>query len=89
MDANDAQYVVCRNGVFVLPEAIVRSLQAYVTHGFVYLRQDEDTLTISSTRVTDGHRRLLTGRFRAPMFRHATRLGIVDLNDSVQVMAVR
>ncbi len=88
MDANEPLYVVCRNGTFILPESIYRALEALVTNGFVYLRQDEDSLTISTTRVVDGHRRPLNARVRVQMFRNATRLGIVDLRDSVRVMAI-
>ncbi|HEY0141386.1 MAG TPA: hypothetical protein VGF48_10855 [Thermoanaerobaculia bacterium] len=88
MSGNEPFYVVCHNGVFILPERIFRALSTFVSNGCVYLRQDVDTLTISATRLTDGHRRQLSARFRAPMFRNARKLAIVDLNDSVQVMAV-
>lgn len=88
MSGNEAFYVVCRNGVFILPERFFHSLAAHVSNGFVYLRQDNDTLTISSTRLTDGRRRQLNARFRASMFRNAKRLAIVDLKDSLQLMAV-
>lgn len=88
MSANETFYVVCHNGVFILPERIFRALSALVTNGFVYLRQDEDTMTISTSRITDGRRRLLTARFRAPMFRNAKQLAIVDLKESVRIMAV-
>ncbi len=88
MDANETLYVVCRNGVFVLPEAVFAALSSFVTNGFVYLREDEDVLTISTTRLTDGRRRVLQPRFRAPMFREATKLAIVDLKESIRVMAV-
>lgn len=88
MDANEPLYVVCRNGTFILPERIYRALEALGTNGFVYLRQDDDTLTISTTRLTGGHRRPLNARIRVQMFRHATRLGIVNLRDSIRVMAI-
>jgi hypothetical protein len=88
MERNEPLYVVCHNGVFVLPDEVVKSLSSLVTNGFVYLRQDEDVLTISTTRVTDGRRRVLQNRYRAPMFRDATKLAIVDLKESIRVMAV-
>jgi hypothetical protein len=88
MDAKEELYVVCKNGVFILPDDVYRALANLVTNGFVYLRQDEDTLTISTTRITDGRRRVLNSRFRAPMFRAATRLAIVDLKESIRVMPV-
>jgi hypothetical protein len=85
---NESQYVVCRNGVFLLPDAVVKSLQPYVRNGFVYVRQDDDALTISTSRITDGHRRVLQPRYRVPMFRDARKLAIVDLKDSIRVMQV-
>ena len=88
MDANDPLYILCRHGVFILPERVCHALQALITNGFVYLRQDDEVLTISTTRIEGGHRRVLSGRFRAPMFRDAKKLAIVNYNDSLRVMAV-
>ena len=88
MDANQGLYIVCQNGVFILPDRVYEALSSMVTNGFVYLRQDDDSLTISTTRITDGRRRVLNTRFRVPMFREATRLAIVDLNDSIRLMGV-
>lgn len=88
MDANEPLYVVCQNGVFLLPERILRSLSAQTVNGFVYFRQDEDVLTIATGRITDGRRRMLHQRMRAPMFREATRLAVLDLRDSIRVMGV-
>jgi hypothetical protein len=88
MDANEAHTILCRNGVFVLPERACNALEAQAANGFVYLRQDEDVLTISPTRLEGGHRRVLSGRFRAPMFREAKKLAIVDYNQSLRVMAI-
>jgi hypothetical protein len=88
MDANEPLFIVCHKGAFVLPESIYKSLASFVTNGFVYLRQDPDALTISTARITDGHRRVLQSRFRAPMFRDATRLAIVNLKGSIRVIAV-
>ena len=89
MDANEPLYMPCRNGTFILPESIYRALEALVTNGFVYLRQDDETLTISTTRVVGGHRRPLNARIRVPMFRTASRLGVIDLHDGIRVMAVQ
>lgn len=83
----EPQYVICRNGVFVLPDRVVRSLSAHC-RGSVYLREDEDVLTISASQVLDGHRRPLTARFRVLMFREATRLAIVDVHDSLRIMGI-
>jgi alpha-amylase/alpha-mannosidase (GH57 family) len=81
-------YVVCNRGVFTLPEEIFRSLSALATNGFVYLREDRDVLTISTTKIADGRRRVLNTYYRAPMFRDATQLAIVDYRESIRVMAV-
>ena len=88
MPPDEPQYVVCHNGIFILPDEVVSSLSSLVVNGFVYLREDQDVLTISTVRVTDGRRRVLQHRFRAPMFRDATKLAIVDLKESIRVMAV-
>jgi hypothetical protein len=88
MDANESHFVVCHNGVFTLPEAIYKSLASMVTNGFVYLRQDEDGLTISSTKLNGGHRRVLNTHYRAPAFRGSTRLAIVDLREAIRVMPI-
>lgn len=87
-DMQEPLYVACHNGVFVLPDQLVQSLSTLVTNGFVYLREDEDVLTISTSRVADGRRRVLQNRFRAPMFRDATLLAVVDLKESIRLMAV-
>ena len=85
---NEPFYIVCHNGVFVLPEAIYKSLASHARRDFVYLREDEDALLISTTPVADGRRRVLHMRFRAPMFRTARQLAIVDFKESIRVMAV-
>jgi hypothetical protein len=89
MDANELQYVVCHNGVFILPPAVYAALSAYARDGFVYLRQDFDVLTISTSRVLDGWRKKINPRLRVTMFRDARELGIVDLHESIQLMALR
>jgi hypothetical protein len=88
MPINEPVYVVCQNGVFILPDQFVHALSELVTNGFVYLREDDDVLTISSIRMAEGRRKLLQSRYRAAMFREATMLAIVDLKESIQVMAV-
>jgi len=88
MDAKEPLYVVCQNGVFLLPDPVVNALSSQVTNGFVYLREDEDSLTISATRIAGGRRRVLAARFRAPMFREAVRLGVIDLRESIRLIAV-
>lgn len=87
MDENNPQYVACRNGVFILPDHLVESLASY-GRGCIYLREDDEVLTISSSVLEGGQRRPLTPRFRAAMFRDAACLAIVDLHDSLRVMSV-
>lgn len=88
MNSNVSPYIVCHNGVFILPDAVFHSLAAAVLNGFVYLREDDDVLTISASRIEGGRRRLLNNRYRSAMFRDATRLAIVDLKESIRVMAI-
>jgi hypothetical protein len=88
MNENEAVYVVCRNGVFTLPDATFRSLESFVYNGFVYLREDEDALTISTSPINGGRRRVLHARFRSQMFRQARQLAIIDLKESIRVMPV-
>jgi hypothetical protein len=88
MSANESAYVVCHNGAFTLPEAIYKSLATLVDKGFVYLRQDDEVLTISTTRIAEGRRRVLNTRFRSPMFREAKTLAIVDYRESIRIMIV-
>lgn len=80
--------MICRNGVFILPDNVCKALRALITNGFVYLRQDDEVLTIATMRIEGGRRRVLSGRFRAPMFLGAKKLAIVNYNDSLRVMAV-
>lgn len=88
MAFDEERYVICHNGVFSLPESIFNSLATQVTNGFVYLREDQDVLTISTIRLTDGRRRVLNTRYRSRMFVTASRLAIVDLKEAILVMAV-
>jgi hypothetical protein len=85
---NEPFYIVCHNGVFILPEAIYKSLASFARNDFVYLREDEDALLISTMPVAEGRRRVLNMRYRAPMFKSARKLAIVDLKESIRVMPV-
>ena len=87
MSEMEPQYVACRNGVFILPDAVLRVMSAHC-RGLVYLREDEEVLTISASQLAGGHKRPLTARFRVAMFREATRLAIVDVHDSLRIMGV-
>lgn len=86
MSANEELHVVCNHGVFTLPESVFRAFSTLVTNGFVYLREDSDVLTISTTKIAGGRRRMLNTYYRSRMFRQATRLAIVDLRESIRIM---
>jgi hypothetical protein len=88
MPLRDAIYVACQNGLFVLPEKVLAALETLAPRKIVYLRQDEDSLTISPQRIPDGRRRELHAHYKVAMFRTATKLAIVDMKDSLRVMAV-
>lgn len=85
---NDRRYIDCNKGFFILPDDIFASLTEQATKGFVYVREDEDALTIAATRLTDGRKRSLVNHYKSPMFHNATRLAVIDLKDSLRVMAV-
>ena len=89
MDANQQHFVVCHRGVFILPDALYESLSNFLSHGALYIREDEEVLTISATKLEGGYRRAASSRFRIPMFREARTLGIVDFRDSLRVMVVK
>ena len=88
MPANEPHYVVCSNGFFVLPDDVYTALAALVPKGFVYVRQDEDSMIIATGRITDGRRRQLADHYRAPQFRDAVTLAIVDMKDSLRITPV-
>jgi hypothetical protein len=81
-------FVPCQNGIFSNPDELVDSLAATSPRRIVYLRDDEDSMTIATTPLVDGRRRQLNSRYRSPMFRMATRLAIVDMKESLRIMAV-
>jgi hypothetical protein len=81
-------FIPCQNGVFNIPEELVDSLAALSPRRIVYLRDDEDSMTIATVPLVDGRRRQLNSRYRSPMFRMATRLAVVDMKESLKIMAV-
>jgi hypothetical protein len=88
MAQSEMIFVPCQNGIFNIPEELVDSLAALSPRRIVYLRDDEDSMTIASVPLADGRRRQLNSRYRSPMFRTATRLAIVDMKESLRIMAV-
>ena len=85
---NEPFYIVCYNGVFILPDEIYKSLASFARNDFIYWREDEDGLLISTTPITDGRRRVLHTRIRSQMLRSARQVAIVDLKESIRVMPV-
>lgn len=85
---NEPLFIVCHNGVFLLPDAVYESLAALARNAFVYIREDEDALLISTTPVNGGRKRVLHTRVRSPMFLDEKYLAIVDLKESIRVMPV-
>lgn len=82
-------FVPCINGLFSIPDALFEALRQACPEGTLYIRQDEDVLTISPTRITDARKRHLAQRYRIPMFRTATQLAIIDMVENIRVMAVQ
>ena len=70
-----------------MPENLFQALRAASPTGVIYQREDEDVVTFSSNRMTDGRRRKLHSAYRFLKFREATQLVIVDMKDSIQIMA--
>lgn len=83
---NPADPIHCSGGTFELPPSAFARLEAACVSGLVYLRQDEDILTISPVRLVDGRRRRLRNHYRVPMFRTVTRLAVLELGDTIVLM---
>ena len=81
--------IVCRGGVFSLPDELFVSLKRACPTGVLYIRQDEETVVISPQPIADGRRRQLNRRYRAEIFRNATRLVLVDAGETIRLMAVQ
>lgn len=82
-------FVPCINGLFSIPDELFEGLRQACPQGTLYIRQDEDILTISPTRITDARKRHLNQRYRIPMFRTATQLAVIDMVENIRVMAVQ
>lgn len=81
------EYADCTAGLFELPQSVLHSLRKAAPSGMIFQRADEDVLTFSPTPLSGGRRRRLSNSYRAMMFRNATRLAFLVLNDTVHVMA--
>jgi hypothetical protein len=81
--------IACVSGVFTLPDEMFRNLKRAAANGLIYIRQDEDSMILSPTRIADGRRRQLNRQYRAQIFRTATRLAVIEMGDTVRLMAVQ
>jgi hypothetical protein len=72
----------------VLPDDVFERFAEQVPKRMVYLREDDDVLTIARERIPGGRRRQFVHRYRAAMFRGARLLAIVNYQESLRVMAV-
>jgi hypothetical protein len=83
------EHIHCAGGAFSLPASAFARLEDACTSGLVYLRQDEDTLTISPVKLADGRRRRLNNHYRVTGFRTATRLAVMELGETIVLMPVQ
>jgi hypothetical protein len=80
--------VRCIAGVFTLPPEIFEALQAAATTGLIYLREDEDMLTLSPTRFTDARRRQLHPSYRILKYRDVVKVAIINMDENIRIMPV-
>lgn len=71
-----------------LPQEVYEALRAASPSGMVFLRHDEDVLTISPTRFLDARRRQLHQSYRSPILRAAVKASVMVLGEVIQVMPV-
>lgn len=72
----------------MLPDDVFEAFAEQVPKRMVYLREDEDVLTIARERIPGGRPRQLAARYRSPMFRAAKLLAVVNYRESLRIMAV-
>ena len=71
-----------------MPDEVYATLRESAPSALVFLRHDEDVLIISAERMIDSRRRQLHHTYRIPTFRYATKLAIMTLGGTLQVMPV-
>lgn len=81
-------FVLCSNGIFLLPDATFEKLAASTRYGQVFIREDEDGVTISPEHLMDGRRRLLKKKCKALSLREATEVAVIDLGSDVRIVPV-
>ncbi|HEY5609596.1 MAG TPA: hypothetical protein VIL97_00200 [Thermoanaerobaculia bacterium] len=82
----EPRVVVCNNGFITLPDEIYETLRSAAPNGIVYVREDQDVVTISIGKLKDARRRQLHHRYRIRALRDAARVAIIELPDGVQLM---
>jgi len=80
--------VPCANGIFLLPDSTFERLAANSRSGLVFIREDEDGVTISPEPLSDGRRRQLKKKCKALSLREATEVELIDMGDDVRIMPV-
>lgn len=74
--------------MFTLPPELFDVLKNAAPAGFVFLREDEDVLTISAEKMNGSRRRQLNHTYKALSFRSAILLSVVNIADTLQLMPV-
>lgn len=82
-------FVLCSNGIFHLPDAAFEKLAANADNGQIFIREDEDGVTISPEHLLGGRRRLLKKKCKALSLREATEVAVIDLGPDVRIMPVQ
>lgn len=82
----ESRVVACNNGFIVLPDELYETLRSGAVNGSVYLREDEDVVTISVAKLQGARRRLLNHGYRIHALREASRVAIIEFPEGVQLM---
>ena len=85
---NEPLIIRCAGGTFTLQLPLDEALRAAAPNGLIYMREDEDMLTISATRVADARRRHLHPSYRLGIFRDVVKLAVIDMTENLRIMPV-
>ena len=72
----------------MLPDEVFDRLAANSRAGQVFIREDEDGVTISPDHLLGGRRRLLKKKCKALSLREATEVALIDLGSDLRIMPV-
>jgi hypothetical protein len=86
--ANDPLIIRCAGGVFTLPTELLEWLRSRTTTGLIYIREDEDVLILSPTRITDARRRALHPSYRIASYRDVVKVAVINMDENVRIMPV-